>query len=152
VLALNNRRVVVVAAAALLVAVVAMAGSGLAWAHADNKKRDVAVPPDSASPASVVRSYLRALDARDCRTVVTLWDGATSSDCTDVKSVRDIEVHDPVSEPAANALETYVTAHFAINWRWLHVNPSLNGVIDWGYYLSRDTPQSPWRIDRGAAG
>jgi len=69
-----------------------------------------------------------------------------------VKTVRDIVVHDPIPQPAADALETYVTTEFTITWRWLHVDPSLNGDISWGYYLSRDTPQSPWRIGRGGAG
>ena len=138
-------------AATLLVAVLVTAGSGLAWSHAGDKKRDVEVPADAASPATVVRTYLRALDARDCRTVDTLWEG-TATICKDVKSVRDIVVHDAVPEPAKDALETYVQAEFTISYRWLHVNPSLNGEIDWGYYLSRDTPHSPWRIDTGGAG
>ena len=38
-------------------------------------------------------------------------------------------------------------AEFTISYRWLHVNPSLNGEIDWGYYLSRDT-RIRLRIDR----
>ncbi len=89
----------------------------------------VGVSPDSASSATVVQTYLQALDARDCGTVHTLWEGA-ATECKDVKSVRDIVVQDPVREPAEEALETYVEAEFTITWRWLHVNPSLNGDID----------------------
>ena len=149
-LVLDKRRIAAIVAT-LLVITLATTGAALVWARADNKKRDVAVPPDTASPATVVATYLHALDARDCRTVEALWNGTTTF-CSDVESVRDIHVQDPNPQPADDALETYVPAEFTISWRWLHVNPSLNGDIAWGYYLSRETPQSAWRLDRGAAG
>jgi hypothetical protein len=138
------------ALAALLVA--GLAGTALAWRHAGDKKRDVELPRNHASPAAVVRSYLRALDARDCETVAVVWSRYLSVDCTGVKSVHDIEIEEPSPRPGDDTLETYVQAKFTITWRWLHTNPSLNGRISWGYYLSRDTPRAPWRIDRGGAG
>jgi hypothetical protein len=81
-----------------------------------------------------------------------VWSRRTSADCADVRSVHDIEVEESSPSPGDDALETYVSAQFTITWRWLHTNPSLNGQISWGYYLSRDTPWSPWRIERGGAG
>ena len=68
-----------------------------------------------------------------CQTVETLWEPALPHNhCAGVKTVRDIVVHDPIPQPAADALETYVTTEFTITWRWLHVDPSLNGDISWG--------------------
>jgi hypothetical protein len=125
----------------------------LVWSHiAGAQKRDIGLPPTDASPTTVVRTYLDALDARDCDTAAKLWTSDGNLDCHGIAGVSNIRVHDPVPGPQETTLQTYVTVEFHLSWRRFHYDPSLADDVAWGYYLDRSTPTSPWRITEGGAG
>jgi len=112
------------------------------------EQRDVAVPAVTASPGAVVRAYLEAVDAHDCKTAAALWadasDGVERS-CPAAASVTDIQVTEPPLQ--VDARTTYVPVQFNWHDRWLTSEPTgFYGSTTWGYDLEREGLDGPWRI------
>lgn len=134
---------------------VLIAGAVFVWTQVlVHKERDVAVPPDDAPPAAVVRAYLDALDAHDCETAAATWapepDFDVEESCRGTASVTDIEVSEPL--PGPDAVTTNVDVHFDIQPRWWSQDKSMVGPTTWAYDLRRDTSDAPWRIVGGGMG
>jgi hypothetical protein len=123
--------------------------------------REVAVPADNATPEQVVRAYLDALDAHDCRTaeaLVTAGTGDTAKTwCADVAHLTDVHIEEHVRQRPedsgipANAEVVYVPVSFNVSWRRFHNDGSMDeGATTWGYLLTHPSSNSPWRIfDQG---
>jgi hypothetical protein len=108
--------------------------------------RDVAVPPDDASPDQVVRAYVDALDAHDCETAAMLRVGHDVGDfCRNLRSVS-LDGTSPGRIPRAEDLVTEVEIDADFEWRVFKVDPSLRGQTIWGFSLERAAPDAPWRI------
>ncbi|WP_262848769.1 DUF4829 domain-containing protein [Mumia quercus] len=147
--------------------VAAVLALALAFAAADaytgRQTREVAIPPDDATPEQVVAAYVDALDAHDCDTASALRTRDSSESalswCESVASLEEIEVgvHFPESrgyteaEPREELVGVGVT--FNLQWRpfrddgWIE-----EGRTTWGYTLAREAETHPWRIvDEGTA-
>ena len=151
-------RWVLIPAVVLAVAVVGVLGFDR-WTVRQN--RDIAIPPDDASPEEVVRTYLGAVDAHDCDTAADLWksQSAASTWCDDVASLAKVKVgeafpDDPASRTSGPDQEVVkVTVWFDLHRRPLDLDVSTDdGYRVWGYRLERDDPSDPWRIvDQGVS-
>jgi len=117
----------------------------------------VPLPAPSASPETVVRTYLAALNAHDCTTATELWAGdqrdIAGSWCTGVAELTGISLGAPSTEPPGNSSNhpdqsvTEVPVTFDLRWRRWHGDPSLpEGRTTWGYLLAQDAQTSAWRI------
>lgn len=119
--------------------------------------RDVAVPPDEATPREVVEAYTDALDAHDCGTAADLMTDDAGSWCEDVAGLGDVWVGRPVRERpiysgrSSDVEVVRVPVRFDLDWRPLHDDGSMaEGETEWGYLLVRGSPAEPWRIfDQG---
>jgi len=133
----------------VLAAVLAVAGL-LTWAAFATglvvvKKRDVPIPPASATPQQVVQAYVDALDAHDCATAEALAPGEGGRWCHATRSGRVTDLSAPFKD--GRRIDIGVT--LSVSWRLFHNDHSIYGsTFAWGYILSRTT--AGWRIvDQG---
>ena len=110
----------------------------------------VALPPDTASPRTVVAAYLRALDAHDCRTAVQLRSPRGDSRqlgrlwCRDVQHLRHVRIE---QRAEIQGRMSGVAVSFDLAWRPFHDDGSMDeGPTQWGYELLRASRSAPWRI------
>lgn len=119
------------------------------------------MPPDTAAPEVVVRTYLAAMNAHDCHTAEALSTGngvqETHLWCDDLGSLGNVTVHQHLREnprwsglPASDEVMN-VPVDFDLRWRAFHDDGSLaEGPTPWGYLLVRHNAEQPWRIfDQG---
>ena len=148
-----------------VVALVLTAGFVIGWIvypslHVE-QTRDVAVPPDGASPEEVVRAYLDALDAHDCDTAERLMTPNSSAEswCEDLAGLADVQLRDVIPEKPRwsghrdDQQVMQVVVRFDLDWPWLHGDGSMpEGLTTWGYLLVRDSEAESWTIfDQGVA-
>jgi hypothetical protein len=115
----------------------------------------VPVPPASASPDLVVKTYLAAVIARDLDTVRAISSpeyfevdrNAPDSPICNWISIKDISVSTPVPdtyEPGGYKDVNRVLVEFVVQQReeitWE------NGRVVWGYLLGRNSVAERWRI------
>ena len=116
----------------------------------------IAMPPRSASPATVVRTYLLALNAHDRSTAEkllapghrTVVEREVDSPLTDVRGITHIQIG-TVSRQAGQGPYAHwdivdVVVHFDLSQ--YHSESMPNGPTDWGYLVGRAQPSDPWRI------
>lgn len=145
-----SRRRVIVGGTVVLVLGALVAGF-LAWFGAPFPTRDVALPPDDATPEEVVAVYLDALDAHDCDTANALWaqpDGARAW-CPALKGIEDVDIDAAESERQGKRTRMHVFVEWDLTWRPF---ASVSGDAEdfWGFYLARESDADPWRIvDQG---
>ncbi|WP_062201441.1 hypothetical protein [Demequina salsinemoris] len=119
--------------------------------------QSVAMPADDASAEAVVQAYLEALNGHDCDTAAALADADFASTalqwCDAVAGLDDIDVsqateEDPFWSGLPSDVETVsVAVEFDLDWRLFHDDGSMpEGHTVWGYLLSRDSADAPWRI------
>lgn len=155
-----RRWVKVVIAVACVVALTA--GGALGWvAWTGRQTATISVPPDSASPMTVAKAYVDALNAHDCDAArkLSTTNAASHSDlwCRNVRSVEVLAWRTPiVEEPKwsghrAPQEVTFVPVTMTVTWRPFHDDGTMNpGTRAWGYVLLRENATSPWRVsDQG---
>lgn len=142
------------------IAVLLVTGVALAYVLLPPRQTDeIAMPPDDASPETVVTAYLAALNAHDCSTAATVMldEYAAESWCHQVASLQHVVVGESsVEEPewsgrASDEEVVNVPVTFDLDWRLLGGDGSMEeGPATWGYLLSRTSADEPWRIvDQG---
>ena len=122
----------------------------------------VGMPAANASPAQVVATYVRALDAHDFRTAERLLVPGVREKYRrtwflDVDHVDGLVVGRVRAEPPTWSGRTHrtqvmrVPVRWDVQWRFVHRHSSLpEGHSTWGFRLSRSSDQRPWRIfDQG---
>ena len=141
-------RVVVLAAVPML-----FVAAPAAW-WVTSPRQEVPVPPVSASPDAVVRSYLEASTAHDVDTMNALVEGdhvGRASRFDPTWTVRDVKTSPPVPDPWTGDKNTSYpeVVHVDVNLHMIKGH-SLNFPDDtdtyWGYILGRRSSADPWRI------
>lgn len=150
------RRPALVLATALAVLLALVLAAVAFDAFTGRQIRDVADPPDDATPEQVVAAYLEALDADDCETAAALRTPESTDValawCKDVGSLRNVEIqeHD-VEEPSWSGHSpgtqvVNVGVDVDVDWRPFRSDNMSEEAMSWGYLLVRDTDVQPWRI------
>jgi hypothetical protein len=122
----------------------------------------VGMPAANASPAQVVETYVRALDAHDFGTAERLLVPGVRARYRrtwflDVDHVGGLEVGRVRAEPPSWSGRSHrtqvmrVPVTWDVKWRFVHRHSALpEGRSTWGFVLSRTSDQKPWRIfDQG---
>lgn len=128
--------------AALALAIVALLGVAAFAADPPPAVREVAVPPDDASPEEVVMTYLEAMDAHDCATVAELV--APSSRWLG-DGCKNADGHDEVRVASVFREKPHWSGHDR-GQQVMNVSVRFEETKVWGYLLVRDAPDHPWRI------
>jgi hypothetical protein len=122
----------------------------------------VGMPAANASPAQVVETDVRALDAHDFHTAERLLVPAVRTEYrrtwfADVDHVTSVVVGRVSAERPTWSGQNHrtqvmrVPVTWDVRWRFVHRDSSLpEGRMHWGFLLSRGSDRKPWRIfDQG---
>ena len=110
------------------------------------ERRDVAMPPGSASPQQVVATYVEALDAHDCDTAEELWLNDKADPemwCSQISRARIVGAAD-ASRESAGRIDVSLTLN--VRWRPFQNDGTIAGdPFSWTYILTQDR-RGAWRI------
>lgn len=123
------------------------------------KTRSVAMPRAGAAPSEVVSTFMRALNAHDCRTARALAMGdevsVATAWCHAVARISVRSISRPVydsgdsGESVGNSAGNptcMVAAGFNVRWRLFHSSQTDSKLGVWGFDLARLQGRGPWRI------
>lgn len=150
-------RIRVATSGALVIAIGIVGGCGNTTSTADGQADgSVPIPPAMASPATVVRAYVRAVNARDTQAAMSLTE-PSSRERSEVSfwlqhaTLTNLQIHDTHSSSSTRA---EVTAEFVPN---IDEDASQTGIQSgrstfWFFSLHRPTAGTRWRVASEGSG
>lgn len=108
--------------------------------------RHVAMPPDDATPAQVVRTWAQAVDGHDCRTANALWTSDRHPGdvdwCGQLRSLRIDTGPTPVDGGATYDLDAQVDFH----WLWIYSGDTGDEWAKHALFQLRRNQSGAWRL------
>lgn len=118
-------------------------------------REGIELPPPDATPEEVVRAYIDAVNARDCRSLKALSVPAVSTrvQCGDDVTLTNIRIGEAREDGCCGMSESFAQSRnvpVVFDRRGVGMGTADQSDVAWAYILVRDDDDQPWRVvDQG---